>query len=61
MPNDQMSYYGVQTQYVSIRSTSQKCKQNRENKEETIGDKEIRKEIREQKSREEKKRKDKKK
>jgi len=37
------------------------CQQQRENKEETIGDKEIRKEIREQKSREEKKRKDKKK
>ena len=27
MPNDQMPNYGVHTQYVSIRSTSQKCKQ----------------------------------
>ena len=30
MPNDQMPNYGVQTQYVSIRSASQKCKQIRE-------------------------------
>ena len=30
MPNDQMSNYGVQTQYVSIRFTSLKCKQIRE-------------------------------
>ena len=47
MPNDQMPNYGVHTQYVSIRSTSQKCNQiikkrrerERENKEKTIRDK----------------------
>ena len=57
MPNDQMTNYGVQTQYVLIKSTSQKRKQIRENHCSS----QRRKEIREQKSREEKKRKDKKK
>ena len=49
MPNDQMPNYTVQTQYVSIRPTSQKCKQRDKNRVEQRRDEKKREEKREEK------------
>ena len=46
MPNDQMPNYTVQTQYVSIRPTSQKCKQRDKNRVEQRRDEKKREEKR---------------
>ena len=55
MPNDQMPNYGAQTQYVSIRPSSQKCKQ-RDKRRKKRRKKEEKKKRREEKIKEENRR-----